>query len=109
MALTEVMETAPPPNLSGKSQTQPLLVLLTDGRANAGMGHGDPVTEALRQAARLRDAGVPSLIVDTEQGVMQLGLAQRLADAAGGTYLRLEALAAGTLARAVRLCIATQR
>jgi magnesium chelatase subunit D len=90
-------------------QTQPLLVVLTDGRANAGMGHGDPVAEALRQAARLRDAGVPSLIVDTEQGVMQLGLSQRLADAAGGTYLRLEELAAGTLARAVRLCIAAQR
>src|SRR5262245_96363 len=90
-------------------QTQPLLVVLTDGRANAGIGQSDPVTEALRQAARLRDAGVPSLIVDTEQGVMQLGLAQRLADAAGGTYLRLEELAAGTLARAVRLCIATQR
>jgi len=90
-------------------QTQPLLVVLTDGRANAGIGHGDPVTEALLQAARLRDAGVPSLIVDTEQGVMQLGLAQRLADAAGGTYLRLEELAAGTLARAVRLCIVAQR
>jgi magnesium chelatase subunit D len=89
-------------------QTQPLLVVLTDGRANAGMGQGDPVIEALRQATRLRDAGVPSLIVDTEQGVMQLGLAQRLADAAGGTCLRLEELAAGTLARAVRLCIAAQ-
>ena len=87
-------------------QTQPLLVVLTDGRANTGMGPGDPVTEALAQAARLRAAGVSSLVVDTEQGAMQLGLARRLADAAGGTYLRLEELAASTLARAVRLSLA---
>jgi len=43
--------------------------------------------------------------VDTEQGVMQLGLARRLADVAGGTYLRLEELAASTLARAVKLSL----
>lgn len=90
-------------------QTQPLLVVLTDGRANASMGASDPVTEALQQAARLRDAGVPSLIVDTEQGAMHLGLAQRLAEAAGGTYLRLEELAASALARAVRLSLAGWR
>jgi magnesium chelatase subunit D len=90
-------------------QTQPLLVLLTDGRATAGMGRDDPLTEALWQAARLRDAGVQSLIVDTEQGAMQFGLARRVAEAAGGAYLRLEELAASTLARAVRLSIAGRR
>lgn len=86
-------------------QTQPLLVLLTDGRANAGLGTGDPVAEALQQAARLRDAGVHALIVDTEQGALQLGLAQRVAEAAGGTYLRLAELATNTLATAVRLSL----
>jgi magnesium chelatase subunit D len=87
-------------------QTQPLLVVLTDGRANTGIGPGDPVMEALQQADRLRAASVPSLVVDTEQGAMQLGLARRLADVAGGTYLRLEELAANTLARAVKLSLA---
>jgi magnesium chelatase subunit D len=90
-------------------QTQPLLVVLTDGRANAGLATGDPMTEALWHAARLREAQVPCLMVDTEQGAMQLGLAQRLAEAAGGTYLRLEELAASTLANVVRLAIAAWR
>jgi magnesium chelatase subunit D len=90
-------------------QTQPLLVVLTDGRANAGLATGDPMTEALWHAARLREAQVPSLMVDTEQGAMQLGFAQRLAEAAGGTYLRLEELAASTLANVVRLAIAAWR
>ncbi len=85
---------------------QPLLVLLTDGRANAGLGSGDPVTDSLRQAAALCQANVPALVVDTEQGVLRLGLAQRLAQALGGICLRLEELAATTLAKAVRLSIA---
>jgi magnesium chelatase subunit D len=86
-------------------KTQPLLVVLTDGRANADMGTGDAMGEALHQADRLRQRGVACLVVDTEQGVMQLGLAQRLAEAAGGTCLRLEELAASTLARVVRLSL----
>ena len=80
---------------------QPLLVLLTDGRANAGLGSDDPVTDSLRQAAALCQARVPALVVDTEQGVLRLGLAQRLAQALGGICLRLEELAATTLAKAV--------
>jgi magnesium chelatase subunit D len=84
----------------------PLLVLLTDGRANASAGAHDPVAEGLAQADNLRQSGVASLVVDTEQGAMRLGLAQRLADALGGVCLRLEELAATTLARAVRLSLA---
>lgn len=82
---------------------QPLLVLLTDGRANAGLGSDDPVSDSLRQAVALCQANVPALVVDTEQGVMRLGLAQRLAQALGGICLRLEEVAAATLAKAVRL------
>jgi magnesium chelatase subunit D len=85
---------------------QPLLVLLTDGRANAGMGSGDPVTESLRQAAVLCQAHVPALVVDTEHSALRLGLAQRLAQVLGGVCLRLEELAATTLAKAVRLSMA---
>jgi len=54
------------------------LFAITDhcgGRANAGFGAADLVTSALQQAARLREAGVSTLMIDTEQGAMQLGLA----------------------------------
>ncbi len=85
---------------------QALLVLLTDGRANAGTGGGDPLAEGFMRAALLRRAGIPSLVVDTEQGAVRLSLAHRLAEALGGVCLRLEELAAGTLAKAVRLSIA---
>ena len=85
---------------------QPLLVVLTDGRANAALVSDDPVTDSLRQAAALCQANVPTLVVDTEQGALRLGLAQRLAQALGGLCLRLEELAATTLAKAVRLSMA---
>jgi magnesium chelatase subunit D len=88
-------------------ESQSLLVLLTDGRANADAGHGDPVSEGLRHAATLRAAGIPSLVIDTEQGVLRLGLARRLAEALGGVCWRLEELAAGSLAKAVRLSLAS--
>jgi magnesium chelatase subunit D len=84
----------------------PVLVVLTDGRANASMGAHDAVAEGLAQADTLRQAGIVSLVVDTEQGVVRLGLARRLAAALGGMCLRLEELAAHTLARAVRLSLA---
>ena len=46
-------------------QTQPLLVVLTDGRANTGIGPGDPVRSVA--AGRQTRAAGPSLVVDTEQ------------------------------------------
>ena len=87
----------------------PLRGVLTDGRANVSVGTDDPVVEAFQQASRPRDAGVATLMVDTEQGTMQLGLAQRVAAAAGGTCLRLADLAANTLATAVRLSLSGWR
>jgi hypothetical protein len=46
---------------------------------------------------------------DTEQGAMQLGLAQWVAAAAGSTGLRLADLAANTLALAIRLSLSGWR
>ena len=60
-------------------------------------------------AARLREAGVSTLMGDTEQGAMQLGLAQCVAAAAGSTCLRLADLAANTLALAIRLSLSGWR
>ena len=98
-----------PEPLERKQPSQPLLVLRTDGRANAGFGTADLVTSALQQAARLREAGVSTLMVDTEQGTMQLGLTQCVAATAGSTCLHLADLAANTFARAIRLSLSGWR
>ena len=77
-----------------------LLVLVTDGRATGGP---DPVAGAQRAAALLAAAGVHSVVVDCESGPVRLGLAAALAQTLGGVVLRLEHLAAGSLADSVRV------
>ncbi len=74
---------------------RPLLVVLTDGRTTSGP---DPRAAAGALAAR----GVRAVVVDTEDGAVRLGLAATLADALAAPCVRLEALAAGSLAGVVR-------
>jgi magnesium chelatase subunit D len=75
-------------------ERRPLLVLLTDGRATAGE---DP----RRTAMGLRDLGVASIVVDTEEGFVRLGMAAEVADALGARCLRLEDLRAEALVQLV--------
>jgi magnesium chelatase subunit D len=66
-----------------------LAVLVSDGRGNVSVSGGDPQIEALA-AARSLGAAFDTLVVDTEQGQVRLGLARRVCHAAGGHYVRLD-------------------
>jgi magnesium chelatase subunit D len=77
---------------------RPLVVLVTDGRVTGAGGIGAAEAAAAGLAARR----VPAVVVDTEDGRVRLGLAGRVADALGAPWLRLEELAAGTLAGMVK-------
>ncbi|POM27707.1 Magnesium-chelatase 38 kDa subunit [Actinomadura rubteroloni] len=72
---------------------RPLLVLVTDGRATSG---ADPAA-----AAPLLD-GVACVVVDCESGPVRLGLAAALGARLGAETVRLDDLAAGSLAGLVR-------
>jgi magnesium chelatase subunit D len=81
---------------------QPLVVLVSDGRATAGAGGVDAVDAAHDAAASMRRRGVAGVVVDAEEGPVRLGLARPLAEAMGARYLTVAELSAGTLAGAVR-------
>jgi magnesium chelatase subunit D len=76
------------------------VIILTDGRANAGLG-GElpPHEEALNIATRLgQDERVRFVVVDTEAvGIVRLDIAARLADALGGEYFKIDDLKAEDL------------
>jgi magnesium chelatase subunit D len=80
----------------------PLLVLLSDGRANVSLSGGLPLEEALAAASRIRADGVPSIVLDTDSGLIRLGHGQALAGALGGRHLRLEELRADSLISVIR-------
>ena len=67
---------------------EPLLVVVTDGRATSDPRGGNPLDAAMAAAREVARAGVPSVVVDVEaagggSGLTRLGLARNLALAMG--------------------------
>lgn len=85
---------------SGDHGLDPLVVIITDGRAT---GADDAVERSQVAAARLAAASVATVVVDAESGATRLGLAAELAEAAGASCLPLDGLVDGSLERTIRL------
>jgi len=78
----------------------PLVIVLTDGRANAALGDGVARDEALLAAQAVGDefASAKFAVVDTEApGVVRLELARQLARALDASYFKVEDLRAEDL------------
>jgi magnesium chelatase subunit D len=98
-------------------QRRAILVLVTDGRANVvdvervGATEGDkplpysPIEDAIVAAHELCAAGILSLVIDTEEGPVRMGLAARLAQELGGTCVALASLEAVGVANAVQVAL----
>lgn len=93
---------------AGKSdQPEPMLVLLTDGRANVAVdGAGDAWNQALAAARDLAGRGLAALVLDTEAGPVSLGRARILADAMAAEYMCLDELSSSSLKKIIRQRIA---
>lgn len=85
------------------SELEPILVLVTDGRANATEADGgDPMASALKIAERIGKAKITSVVIDTESDFIKLGLAKRVAAAMGANYYTLQRLTKDSIIRIVR-------
>ena len=86
--------------------TPPLLVVVSDCRANVGLRNGiqdaDPFEQALRVCESLRQDGVQSITLDPAPRSNRFGLVRRIADALGSEYIPLDELRATTISAAVR-------
>ncbi len=80
----------------------PWLVVVTDGRANVGLDGGLGSEDARAIAARLRAEHLNVLVIDSGGGPRATSAARDLAIAAGAHYVKLDSLAADTVAGAVR-------
>jgi len=79
----------------------PWLVLVTDGRANVGLGTGLGADDARIAARSVGAAGIKTLVIDTA-GSGGGAPAREIARAAGAEYLRLGEIDARALSSAVR-------
>lgn len=96
-------------------QQQAMLVLVTDGRANVAdlerkrAININPVDDAIAAARELCSIGIPSLVIDTEEGPVRMGLAARLAQELGGTCVALATLEATPVTNAVQAALGRTR
>ncbi|MCC7105790.1 MAG: magnesium chelatase, partial [Chloroflexi bacterium] len=80
----------------------PLLVLVSDGRANVPLGAGDPMAELAQLGQALDRRRVHRLLVDTDQGAVRFGFAAEVAGALGARHVPIAELAARPLVGLVR-------
>lgn len=96
-------------------RVEPLVVLLSDGRANVGHYSGldqseigrrsansNPLEEAKLAAGRIAERGWKSVVIDCESGYPKLGLAGVMAQAMGGECVRLDELSAENMTKLVK-------
>lgn len=86
-----------------EKEMQPILVLVTDGRANRGKtGSGDPVADAVAMAEKIGQSGLTSVVIDTETDFIKLGVARTVARAMGASYYSLQELSEQKILRIVQ-------
>jgi len=85
-----------------KRAAAPLVVLISDGWANAGTG-GDPWGDAVRAARRFRALNVPAFLIDTERAPFGVGLSAVLGEALGAQVLTLGAGGPETVVASLRV------
>lgn len=80
----------------------PMLVLVTDGRANRALWTEDPIADAKKAVELLRRDGIHGLVIDTEKEFISLHVARQIADSMGADYYKVDDLKAGQLRSIVR-------
>jgi magnesium chelatase subunit D len=80
----------------------PLLLLVSDGRANVSLYGGDPLSELHSLGAELQRRRVHTLLVDADDGKVNFGFGPEVASALGAGYLSVSELTAAPLAGAAR-------
>ncbi|MFE6506152.1 VWA domain-containing protein [Nocardioides sp. NPDC057767] len=80
---------------------RPLLVVVTDGRANSKAHGKEAVRRSQQAAAYVAGLGVTTVVIDSESGPMRLGLARRLAEHLGAEHVPVAEVSAEALTSAV--------
>lgn len=82
---------------------KPLLVLISDGRANVSMNENlNPIEEAKQIALQIKQMNIDSVVIDTEKSYIRLGRLQEISGSMNAKYLKIEDLRAESIISAVQ-------
>lgn len=70
----------------------PMIVLVTDGRANRPLWTEDPVADAQKAAALIRQDHIHSVVIDTEKEFISLEIARQIALSMDAVYYKVDEL-----------------
>ena len=80
----------------------PMIVLVTDGRANRPLWTENAVADAVKVAELIYRDGIHGVVIDTEKDFISLHIAQQIAQAMHGTYHKVDELKAQQLRSIVK-------
>lgn len=85
------------------AELEPILILVTDGRANFVDASGeDPIKQAIDMAQKIGKLQISSVVIDTETDFIKLGIAKDVAKAMGASYYSLKQLSEEQIIHIVR-------
>jgi magnesium chelatase subunit D len=80
-----------------------LLVVVSDGRGNIPLiKDNDPTDDSLKMCISIRENRFRSLFLDTEQGMIKLGLGKKMSDALGAKYMKLDDIGSDAISKAAK-------
>lgn len=89
--------------MNKNKKTIPLLVIISDGKANISIDKSiNPFEEAKQIAENIKYLGIKSIVIDTETGFIRLGKLKELSEVLGGEYYQLEEIKADAISNLVR-------
>lgn len=91
-------------HLIKEPESRPILIVVTDGKANKALGPGKPLDEAFEISRKIsREERIRFLVVDTEEpGLINFGLAGKIAGLLGAEYYKIDDLQADSLLNVVK-------
>lgn len=95
--------------LNKDKRISPLLVVISDGKANLSIDENlNPFEEAKRIAEDIKKAGIKSIVIDTEKGFIHLGKMKELSETLGGKYYQLEDIKADIISEIVQKALESE-
>ncbi|TET13572.1 MAG: VWA domain-containing protein [Dehalococcoidia bacterium] len=79
----------------------PIMVLVSDGRGNVPIGT-DVKKELVSLAKEIKKQGINLVVIDSDDGFLNLGYNKEIVEASGGQYYRLDELDSGKVVNVVK-------